>query len=91
MLNLYLKHSETQLCELKSGFANRNLNLVKNKAHALRGSSANIGLTDLFQEFNNLEQTVESDWLKAEQILNKILEKFAELNTKVSHLSEFGD
>lgn len=88
MLNLYLKHSETQLCELKSGFANRNLNLVKNKAHALRGSSANIGLTDLFQEFNNLEQTVESNWLKAEQILNKILEKFVELQEKVSQLEK---
>jgi PAS domain S-box-containing protein len=87
MLNLYLKHSETQLCELKSAVANRNLNLVKNKTHALRGSSANIGLTNLFQEFNNLEQTVESDWLTAEQILNVILEKFAELKEKVSQLS----
>ena len=91
MLSLYLKHSEAQLSELKSGFANRNLDLVKNKAHALRGSSANIGLTDIFQEFNDLEQLVESNWLEAEKILNRILEKFRELQEKVSHLSEFGD
>lgn len=88
MLNLYLKHSETQLSELKSAFANRNLNLVKNKAHALRGSSANIGLTNLFQEFNDLEQTVESDWLAAERIFNKILGEFVELKEKVSQLEK---
>lgn len=91
MLNLYLKHSEAQLPELKSGFANRNLNIVKNKAHALRGSSGNIGLTDLFKDFNNLEQLVETDWLAAEKILNIILEKFTELKKKVSQISEFGD
>lgn len=91
MLTLYLKHTEAQLPELKSGFANRNLNIVKNKVHALRGSSANIGLTDLFKDFNNLERLVEANWLAAEKILNIILEKITELKAKVSQLSEFGD
>jgi PAS domain S-box-containing protein len=91
MLNLFLKHFETQISELKSSFANRNLELVKNKAHALRGSSGNIGLTELFQAFAKLEGIVDNDWALAEKILDGILERFLELKTKVSHLSEFGD
>jgi PAS domain S-box-containing protein len=88
MLGLFLKYAETPLSELQSAVANRNPELVKNKSHALRGSSGNIGLTDLFQAFTKLEEIDENDWITAEQILNEILEKFIELKTKVSHLFE---
>jgi len=88
MLNLFLKYAETPLSELQSAVANRNPELVKNKSHALRGSSGNIGLTDLFQAFTKLEEIGENDWITAEEILHEILEKFIELKTKVSHLSE---
>lgn len=91
MLSLYLKHTDTQLSELKNAFDNRNPEIVKSKAHALRGSSGNIGLNDLFEEFTNLEEIVENDLIEAEKILNRILQKFLELKTKVSYLSEFGD
>lgn len=91
MINLYLKYSETQISEMKIGFANRDIEIIKNKAHVLRGSSGNIGLADLFQEFTYLEKLIESDWVESERILNRILEKFIELKTKVSHLDEIGD
>ncbi len=91
VLGIYLSHSELELSQLKNAFESKNLNLVKNKAHSLKGSSGNIGLTDLFQHFTKFEQLVENNWVEAEQTLNKILEKFIELKTKVSHLTEFGD
>lgn len=91
MINLFLGHAETQLAELKNGFAVRDINLIKNKSHLLRGSSGNIGLLDLFQEFTHLEEIVENDWFEAETTLNRILEKFNKVKIKVSYLSELGD
>ncbi len=91
MLSLYLKHTETQLSELNTAFSNQDIEIVKNKVHSLRGSSGNIGLNQLFQDFINLEEVVENNWLEAAVILKEITDKFAILKTKVSYLSEFGD
>lgn len=91
MLNIYINHVETQLPEMQNGFDVRDLNLVKNKSHLLRGSSGNIGLLDLYQEFIHLEEKVENDWFEAEIIFKRIQEKFNKLKIKISYLSEIGD
>ncbi len=91
MLNIYINHVETQLPEMQNGFDVRDLNLVKNKSHLLRGSSGNIGLLDLYQEFIHLEEKVENDWFEAEIIFKRIQEKFNKLKIKVSYLYEIGD
>ncbi len=92
MLAIYLKHSETQLVELKNAFLERNRELVKNKAHSLKGSSGNIGIINLFQKFGDLEEKVEKDdWISIEKMIFTILQEFNELKAKVSHLTGFGD
>lgn len=91
MLNLYLKHSETQIAEMKNAVSERNADLVKNKSHILRGSSANIGLRDLLAEFTHLEELIEVDWTEADIVMDRILKKFTELKIKVSHLTEIGE
>jgi HPt (histidine-containing phosphotransfer) domain-containing protein len=85
MLEVFLRHSESQLAELKDAFLTRNWQIVKNKAHSLKGSSGNIGITDLFQSFEQLEKEVaRGDWLKLEKLIEKIGNRVADIKDKVS-------
>ena len=91
MVNIFINHADVQLGELERAFLVRDLPLIKNKSHLLRGSSGNIGMLDLYQEFVLLEKMIEKDWVEAENILERIIERFKEIKNKVSYLSEIGD
>ncbi len=92
MLGIYLNHTETQLIELQNAFFAQNRELVKNKAHSLKGSSGNIGVINLFQDFGSLEEEAgKEEWVNIKKIIDKILQEFTTLKAKVSHLTEFGD
>jgi PAS domain S-box-containing protein len=85
MLDVFLRHTELQLAELKDAFLTRNWQIVKNKAHSLKGSSGNIGITDLFQSFQQLEKEVaRGDWLKLEKLIEKIGNRVADIKDRVS-------
>ncbi len=92
MLIVYLSHTESQLAELQLAFLERNPEIIKNKAHSLKGSSVNIGIIKLFQAFEQLEAEVENDdWLKIENQIAKILQAFKKVKDKVSNLTGFGE
>lgn len=65
ILVLFAKHTEEQLDEIWVAFSTEDLDGIKQRAHNLKGSSANVGLETLHQRFNNLEQAVEAKNVKA--------------------------
>ncbi|MBX7173839.1 MAG: response regulator [Pyrinomonadaceae bacterium] len=87
MLKIYLNHTETELSALQKAFEEKNLELIRLKAHSLKGSSGNMGVNHLFQQFTELEDEVrKQNFSEIENIINQILQEFTELKTKVSHL-----
>ena len=91
VLGVYLNHSEIEFVKLQNAFAIRQIKEVKRLAHNLRGSTGNIGLSNLYQELVNFENEIESEnWLNSEKIINKILQQFKELKTKTTYLFNVG-
>lgn len=91
MMAIYLSHTEIELKELQKAFAKRDFKVVKNKAHSMKGSSGNIGVNKMFQNFGRLETEIaNADIIAIEKNIDRILQEFAELKAKVSHLTESG-
>lgn len=89
LMSIFIEHTEANLTELQSAVFAKNLEIVKNKAHSLKGSSGNIGVINLFERFHRLEQEVDEDnWLRTEQTIEIIFQEFRRLKGKVANLSE---
>jgi len=89
LMSIFIEHSEANLTELQSAVFAKNSQIVKNKAHSLKGSSGNIGVINLFERFHRLEQEVdENNWLRTEQTIEIIFQEFRRLKGKVADLSE---
>jgi HPt (histidine-containing phosphotransfer) domain-containing protein len=92
VLDIYFSHSEIELLKLQKAFAERRIKEIKNLAHSLRGSTGNIGLQNLYEEFVNFENEIENEnWLKSEEIINRILQEFKVLKTKTTYLFNVGE
>lgn len=84
MLDLFCGHTESGISELNKAFSEKNIEIIKQKAHGLKGSSANIGAINLSELFETLEiQANNKNWVKIGGILNEIAEIFNNIKITV--------
>ncbi len=78
MLNLYLEYAESGLVEMKTAAAARAIGTIKQKAHSLKGSSANIGAIGMNELFESLENNLAAEnWLEIEKDIIEIAGKLS--------------
>lgn len=86
LLNIYVNHTEEKIAELRSAINEKNLTAIQETAHNMKGSSANIGLSKLFELFESLEtNSINEDWIKIQSIFKDINLEFTETKEKISH------
>lgn len=85
LLEVYIDHTEEKIAEINEAIKEKNLNIVKETAHNMKGSSANIGLSKLFELFESLERNSEkNDWTKIQNIFSEINIEFKETKKTIS-------
>lgn len=76
LLQTYLDDSKIRLASIEQALLLQDAVLVRNSAHSLKGSSANIGARALAVTCMHLEQLAgQNDWQRAPQLLNDIREQ----------------
>jgi len=61
MITLFCSNAESGITEIKNALKLKNAELIRRKAHQLKGSSANIGAMKLFELFDNLESEIQKE------------------------------
>ena len=80
MVELYLDYTETGLAEMRAAFAAGDRRTIKQKAHGLKGSSANIGITKMCEMFERLEEKSDGgNWTEIERSILEINDKFVSI------------
>ena len=64
ILALYANHTEEQMDEIWIAFSKKDLDGIKQRAHNLKGSSANVGLETLRKRFEKLELAIDQKNIK---------------------------
>lgn len=84
ILDVFLNHAEEKFLEMTQAFTEQNRQEVKGIAHNLKGSSANVGLTEISKLFEELEKkSPEAEWLEIEKVFEKVREVFFETKDKI--------
>lgn len=78
ILDIYLETTPDIICKLQEAIATQSISAVKLQAHALKGSSANVGANQLSVISAELEQ----------KALNSEIDHFPELFSKIENESE---
>ena len=89
ILELYLGDSPARLATMRQALADRDSPALERAAHALKGSSANLGAIDLAELCQRLERlsgdpsgaiagfgTLEAEYERVEQAMRKVLVEF---------------
>lgn len=91
LLTVYMGHTETGLVDLEKAVVKGGLALIKKTAHSLKGSSGNIGITSLYDEFQALELVADSgNWEEIKKSIEKILQVFENTKETISKAAGFG-
>ncbi len=92
ILELYLGDSPARLMTLRRGFADRDAQAIERAAHALKGSSANLGAAALAEHCHQLEKlsadsipvdtearlvALEAEYGNVEQAMRELLIEFS--------------
>lgn len=91
MLDLYRSHTESGISAIKSAFSENNLEVIKQKAHSLKGSSGNIGIFELANFFENLEKEAnDKNWVGIGEAITEIIERFKQIKVVIEKNYENG-
>ena len=91
MLELFCGHTENEFLELEKAFMEKNIALIKQKAHSLKGSSFNIGAIKLPELFEKLEaQVTQENWTKIGEIISEAIEIFKVIKNTIEKNYENG-
>ncbi len=87
ILNLYMGNTNKGIVDISVALEEKNIEVIKRKAHSLKGSSANIGLQSLNELFEKLElKSDEKDWSSIESFINKIIEEFEKTQNIIARI-----
>ncbi len=75
LLQMFVENAQLQIEELKNAIATHNFEQIERKAHHLKGSSANIGITAMYQTATKLEELVRQQHMEGAAELVSELEK----------------
>ncbi len=79
ILDVFLDHAEVKFLETETALAVRDRKKIRETSHNLKGSSANVGLTDLSKLFEELEKRArETDWAEVESLFEEARKIFFE-------------
>ena len=77
ILGLFVENAKGGLEEIDNSLRKKNAVLIAHKSHTLKGSCANVGLTDLFERFEKLELILkEESWKDIETCISEIKKEF---------------
>ncbi len=77
ILDVFFEHAEEKIIETKTAIANEDIQSIKDTAHNLKGSSGNVGLTNISRLFADLEKKAEAaDWSEVKEIFEEITKVF---------------
>ncbi len=77
VFNLFCNYTESGISKIEKAFSEKNIEVIKQKAHDLRGSSANVGVKKLPELFENLESVAnDGNWKRTGKIITEITEIF---------------
>ena len=80
LLDLYVKTTSAELKELKAALASNNAEKVHKNSHSIKGSSGNLGLTDLFELARKIDDRARENILDGiEPIVNEFSKTFEKL------------
>lgn len=84
--NEFLRNLANELATMKTSFQESNLKLLKERAHAMRGSAGNYGFTDLFNWATAIEQEIARE-ARPEVIadLMRQLQQFGPIHSKTAN------
>lgn len=92
ILELYLGDSPNRLATMRRGLAEADAEVIERAAHALKGSSANLGASDLAEHCHQLEMlageavpvdgaarldALEAEYARVEQAMRKLMIEFS--------------
>jgi PAS domain S-box-containing protein len=91
MLELFCSYTESGIEELGKALSEKNIEIIRQKAHGLKGSSANIGALDLPEFFGRLEEkAIAENWREIGEILSEITVKFNHIKNIIEKQYENG-
>jgi len=84
ILQIYCENAERQILTLKADIQNRDVESIGRRAHSLKGSSANVGLEELTEFFEDLQTEASSgNWERIEHLITEITEKFEVIKQRI--------
>jgi HPt (histidine-containing phosphotransfer) domain-containing protein len=91
MLELFCSYTESGIEELGNALSEKNIEIIKQKAHGLKGSSVNIGASGLPEFFGKLEEkAIEENWTEIGEIISEITVKFSHIKNTIEKQYENG-
>ncbi|HQU85768.1 MAG TPA: ATP-binding protein [Pyrinomonadaceae bacterium] len=85
MISLFCRNAESGIFEIKEALKSQNAELIRRKAHQLKGSSANVGAMKLAKNFENLENEIQNEnWTESENLLDQIFKEIELLSKAIS-------
>ena len=77
LISIFISDGEAQIEQLRLAINALNTSDVRRIAHTLKGSSANLGVTDLSESCRVLEhEAAENSLIKADELLENIISEF---------------
>ncbi len=85
-LTVFIDHAETLPTEIKEAYKVKNFQLIKERAHGLKGSSANLGFQTLSDACAELENSVNLTSNCTEQQLQQVNQWLAQCRDDAQHI-----
>jgi HPt (histidine-containing phosphotransfer) domain-containing protein len=84
ILDVFIEHAEEKIAETDEAIVAKDIAVVKNNAHNLKGSGGNVGLTNISKLFEDLEnKSKEGDWNEIASVFEKTKRVFEETKQKI--------